>query len=250
MITMIIIGCFVGLVLGLTGAGGALIAIPLFLNYLQASIGQATFLSLLVVLLSSGANYLFMKEKADKKLVLEIWIFSFIGAYLASLIKHAVSDLMIVFLLGSVSLYGLWKVWNESSFSESKKERKHSRQKSIVLGIFFGALTTLTGLGGGALIIPLLISQFQFSYQEALPSSLLLIFLVSLGSFGMQLITRGQSLSLMNVLSLTIGIILAIVLSRHLSKKIPAETLNRVRKVVFTLVVFYSLISLGVKIVT
>ena len=245
---MIGIGLFVGLILGLTGAGGALIAIPLFINFLHLPMEEATFYSLMVVLLSSLLNYFFQPLKADRKLVLSIWIFSFIGSYGAFLIKPHISDLMTALLLAAVSLFGVWSVWRKSFFSDSKKIKGRFWGKSVLWGVFFGALTTLTGLGGGALVVPLLISQFYFSYEEAVPSSLLLIFLISTLSFGIQMTQKEFMLGWSDIVALIIGIGLSIFISKKVSQKMSKETFDSLRKVVFTIVVFYSLISIGVNV--
>ena len=52
----ILIGVIVGLIMGLTGAGGALISIPLFLSLMNVSLKEATVLSLIAVMLGSLIN--------------------------------------------------------------------------------------------------------------------------------------------------------------------------------------------------
>ena len=120
---------------------------------------------------------------------------------------------------------------------------------TLLAGIAFGALTTLTGLGGGVLIIPLLITVFHLSYEEALPSSLLLIFLISLSSFVLQFFKRGsEGMKRGDILFLFIGTLLASVLVKKLTAKIPAKWNDLGRRVVFTLVVLYSFIAIGQKV--
>ena len=51
------IGSVIGLVMGLTGSGGALVAIPLFMYVLELGLKEASVLSLVAVRLASSFNY-------------------------------------------------------------------------------------------------------------------------------------------------------------------------------------------------
>nr|BDT29017.1 TSUP family transporter [Bacteriovorax sp. HI3] len=247
-----LIGLLTGLVLGLTGAGGALIAIPLFLTGLHVSLNEATFLSLIVVMIASGINYLGGHigggQKADNKIVSGLFASSFLGTAMALQIKPYVGDLVTASLLGLISLYGLWSVWKKKSSAKRGVEVK-TFWPVIFSGIIFGALTTLTGLGGGVLIIPLLINFFHLSYEEALPSSLLLIFLISLSSFVMQLLKKGSGgVRGIDIFFLFIGTVLASLVVKKIMGKIPAKWSELGRRVVFTLVVLYSFMAIGQKV--
>lgn len=76
----IIISLLVGLVLGLSGSGGGLVAIPLFIHLAGSDIKQATVLSLVVVLLGAIINWRTQRQLTKWRISLGIFLFSILGS--------------------------------------------------------------------------------------------------------------------------------------------------------------------------
>ena len=78
----IIVGCIIGLVLGLTGAGGSIFAVPLLIILLSLPAQQAIGLSLGAVALSSLLG-VFTKIKSGDIQWLPAMVYSVIGSLVA-----------------------------------------------------------------------------------------------------------------------------------------------------------------------
>lgn len=240
------IGLIVGIIMGLTGAGGAMISIPLFIHLLNSSIQQATTLSLLAVVFGTLFNLIGQISQANKKI---IFILSASGAltnYISLPIKESTPDIVVAGLLSLIGIYGIKIVWKKKPLSSSQKE-EGVFWKSLLFGILLGLITTLTGLGGGVVLVPILIKFFGKSYEEALPTSLGSILLVSLTAFIFQFKTATSLISLLQMVYLIGGSILSFILLKSLLPKINKTNIDKIRKLAFTLVTIYSTVSIIIK---
>lgn len=240
----LISGLVIGLVMGLTGAGGALIAIPLFIYLLGMTLKSASVYSLVAVVLASSLNFMSQRRFAQNKTALLIIIFSGVGSYLSVPLKASISPLVISILLTLISLFALYSVW----FPARKKEEAQARKINIILtsfiGMALGGLTTFTGLGGGVLMLPLFLSIYQYSTSEAVATSLLVVSLSSLVSLILQLLA-GATFSIDGqLLWLVAGMLISIFVLKYLTKTWTIKVLTRVRQVVFTVVVLLAIGSL------
>jgi uncharacterized membrane protein YfcA len=95
--------------------------------------------------------------------------------------------------------------------------------------------TTLTGLGGGVLLMPLLMSFYGKSYQQAMPLSLASIFFISLSSLLFQIKSLSQNITTTEILMLSIGAIIAFFVLEKLVKSLNEVQINLLRKTTFTL---------------
>lgn len=238
-------GIIIGAVMGLTGAGGALVAIPLFMIFLGMPLKIASIYSLLAVVIASGSNFLAQKYFTNYKTAFVVVFFSAIGSYLSSPYKILMSESVIAGLLIAVSLYALYAVW----FTPAKKTINISKSDprvyfSIPVGIFLGTLTTFTGLGGGVLMMPVFLKLYSFDQSAAVATSLLAVALSSLASLIIQMNHGFEVVFDLNILFLILGILLSALILKLLMKKLPATTLSIIRKQVFTVVVLLAIYKL------
>lgn len=239
----IIIGTIIGLMMGLTGAGGALVAIPLFMNLLTKSLKEATILSLYVVILASIINFISQRKEANYRLALLTFFGSIAGSLFTRPLKEGVPDVVIAGLLALVSVFTLFHLWKKKSSQQSGPIAPHPL-KVLFLGLILGALTTMTGLGGGVLLIPILIGVFKLNETKAVATSLLTIALSSLVSLLLQLKDLKVFLGGSELAVLLIGIVFSLLGTKLLLKYVPASVISITRKVIFTIIVFYSLITI------
>lgn len=243
--TFIFIGFIVGLVMGLTGAGGALISIPLFLGLLATSLKEATVLSLLAVILGTSVNLWKDISRIDKKIVATFSLFGIGSSIFASGWKDFLPDIIVALLLLLIAIYSLWSVWQDKG--NQSTAGNESLFLLILTGLFLGVVTTLTGLGGGVLLIPLLMRVFGKSYDEALPSSLASILFISLGSFLIQMDSVASLVGSKDVALMFVGSITSYFSLKFILKKISEERILLFRKSVFTLVTIYAIGSVLVE---
>lgn len=236
-----LIGLIVGAIMGLTGAGGALISIPLFITLEDVLLREATVLSLLAVIFGTSANLIGQLKKVDLKIVIFFSLSGAISNFASLKVKSHIPDLVIAIILTMIGLYSLWGIWSKSSKEVSKIETQESYPKLLAVGLLLGLLTTLTGLGGGVILVPILIKFFGKSYEEALPTSLATIFFVSLTAFLLQLSMALTIVSFKEILLLAGGSLISFILLKMSLKNLSEHTLGRLRKSVFTLVTIYSI---------
>lgn len=238
MLLYMMIGLTVGLIMGLTGAGGALISIPLLIGLLGLTLKKATILSLAIVIISTLINLIGVRPRLNLRLILILAAGGGIGNVLTLPLKNLVPDYFVAVLIIAIAIYSLIGVWNER-YEIGKINLRQSLVKSIIIGLTLGMITTLTGLGGGVLLMPILIRFYGMNYQEALGNGLASILLVSIMSFIFQWQEAKDIVTPTEFTLIILGSIASVILIR----KIPAKFL-RTRKIVFTLVVAYSTVSI------
>ena len=206
------VGIFIGLVLGLTGSGGSIFAVPLLVLVMGLPIHDAAGLALWGVALSAGFGLI---QHGRQKTV--IWmpaillgltgaIFAPVGRWLGALVSAETLTQLFTFLAVLIA----WRMWvsaikmpDETKFLRSSAvaqqampepvcrmsqsgqfEFKFPCMASLVFsGAVLGILTGMFGVGGGFLIVPLLVFMNQVAMQQAIGTSLAVIFAVSSAGF-------------------------------------------------------------------
>lgn len=239
----IVMGIIIGVVMGLTGAGGALIAIPLFLQFLGMELKVATLYSLIAVIIASLSNFILQRKLCDYKLSIAFVLLSTTGSILTNPFKKYLPDIYMAILLAAVSIYSLYSIWRPSAANHSQN-KSPSWVITGVIGLSLGALTTFTGLGGGVLMLPLLIGLYGFDQNRAVATSLLTVAMSSLSSLLIQVFSGAQFELDSQLLGLVVGILVAAFSIKYLTARLPLSLLNNSRKVIFTFVVFLALFKI------
>ena len=173
--TAIASGAFIGAVLGLIGAGGAMVSVPILLYLFDFSPLHATTAALAVVFLAAFAG-VFPKFKSKDVLIKEaitIWALGLVTNIGLGLIVTKIPDLVI--LIGfSLVLIGAGYSMLRAPISV-RPEKKMPIWALILLSLLIGCLTGLFGIGGGFLAIPVLILFFHTPQNKAAGTSLLII---------------------------------------------------------------------------
>ncbi len=191
LLAIILSGGLVGLLLGATGGGGSLIAIPLLVYVVGVPVQKATALSLVVV----GYSALFGAWQAHRNGMvrgLAAVLFSgtgMIGAWLGAHVQHLVIGEVVLFLFGLL-LCGIsvWTLWKGRAEKPKKTDEGCAKEfslgcasKALGIGLGVGLLTGFFGVGGGFLIVPALLFVMGFPMKMAVGTSLLIIALISIG---------------------------------------------------------------------
>jgi uncharacterized membrane protein YfcA len=176
-------GIGIGSVLGFVGAGGSMLAVPIFIYVFGLTPVTATTASLLVVFVGALSGIL-PKLKNKEVLIREslvIWSIGLItnlsGAYfLPSIPEEIVLTGFALVLVGA----GISMLIPTPS---NATERKVSPIALISISLIIGALTGLFGIGGGFLAIPILILFYNVSPIKAAGTSLFIIAINTLTGF-------------------------------------------------------------------
>ena len=234
------IGVIIGFVMGLTGAGGALVAIPLFMQFLNMNLREASVLSLIAVVIASLSNFYYQRKNAD--LSISIWFVfaSAVGSFISQPFKSLIPETWIAIILALIAFFSLYSVWIPKKAVNGIGEKKSHFIKTVLIGFSLGILTTFTGLGGGVLMLPILIGIYKFNQEKAVATSLVVVGFSSLISFLIQL-KGGSSLKIsFDFFGLIAGVLLTSYFLKLLTLKFSPKTFDLTRKIVFTVVVALS----------
>ena len=184
-----------GLTLGLIGAGGSILTVPILVYFLDVKPVLATAYSLLVVgctALIGGLRYQRYGQVHLKKALLfaipamtSVW---FTRAIIMPSIPQTVlglsKDHLVMCVFSMLMIGAAYVLLNY----RPKQRQSHKDNAASLLNIFLGAITVgiltgFVGAGGGFLIIPSLIALFGFSMKEAIGTSLAIIAINSLVGF-------------------------------------------------------------------
>lgn len=191
-------GC-VGLILGLTGAGGAIMAVPLLVFGLHLQVAQAAPIALLAVGLSAalgaalGLRKGLVRYRAAGFMAVTGIIVSPLGLWAARRLPNAPLAIIFAGVLGLVA----WRMWNQGArpaaavqaprvppcqLNASTGRLRWTAPCARALtgtGAIAGFLSGLLGVGGGFVIVPALRRSTDLPMQAIVGTSLAVIALVS-----------------------------------------------------------------------
>ncbi|MDH3503364.1 MAG: sulfite exporter TauE/SafE family protein [Nitrospirota bacterium] len=228
-------GGLVGLLLGTTGGGGSLVAIPLLVYVVGVPVQNATAMSLIVV----GYSSLFgaWKESRQQRVhVVSAILFSLtgmIGAWVGAHGQQLVPETLVLFLFGNLLLFiSVWTFWknNEGEHNDipsgcAKEFSGRCALKALAFGWGVGLLTGFFGVGGGFLIVPALMFLMGFPIRLAIGTSLFIIALISIGGVVGHLKVAHLDVVLTGLLLL--GSLLGLIFGAQVTRSIPAHHLRR-----------------------
>jgi hypothetical protein len=228
-------GGLVGLLLGATGGGGSLVAIPLLVYVVGVPVQKATAMSLIVV----GYSSLFgaWKESRQQRVhVVTAILFSLtgmIGAWVGAHGHQLVPETLVLFLFGNLLLFiSVWTFWktHEGEYNDipsgcAKKFSGRCALKALAFGWGVGLLTGFFGVGGGFLIVPALMFLMGFPIRLAIGTSLLIIALISIGGVAGHLKVAYLDFVLTGLVLL--GSLLGLMFGSQVTGSIPAHHFRR-----------------------
>jgi uncharacterized membrane protein YfcA len=231
-------GVLIGSVLGYVGAGGSMLAIPIFIYVYGLSPVAATTASLLVVFVgaASGALPKLRRNEILIKESLTIWAIGLVtnltGAYYLPRIDENVilTGFSLVLISAGVSML-------IPSPAESS-ERKVSPVALVGISLIIGALTGLFGIGGGFLAIPILVLFYNVSPTRAAGTSLFIIMINTLTGFFAHYRHWDEVNWLIPGVIATVALLVSRFASHHSSRLSPATLKRAFALFVFAIALF------------
>ncbi len=183
----VLLAACIGILLGLIGAGGSTITIPVFVYILKYDVKSAIAMSLFVVGATSivGAIRYYRSQSVDLSHAFTFGLFTvpgtFFGAEIARLISNSTQLLLfsVVLLFSSLSMYKEIRITSLKILSE----KKYQIIFESFFGIIIGIITGVVGIGGGFLLVPSLVLLCHLDMKKAVGTSLLIIFFNTIAGF-------------------------------------------------------------------
>lgn len=241
-----ILGLFSGLLLGITGGGGAIVSVPALVYGLHMPMQVATTLSLFVVGGSAMLGTYLKRKEVDWKKGIIFAIFgglaSPIGAYLAGRISETVligSFAILMLLVSSLMLRKSFLKAKDSDLSQARRYHGNSIWQILPVALFTGLLTGFFGVGGGFMIVPALVILNRMDNKPAAATSLFIIALISLVSVVNKVHEINVDFKLITIFMF--GSILGMIFGSMISQKMSSHISQRIFAIIAFILGIYML---------
>jgi uncharacterized membrane protein YfcA len=178
-----------GIFLGLVGAGGSILSIPILTYGVGMSMVKAGSFSLAIVGLVAMMAVVRVRDSLTLKeslmyalptimamLIARIWLLPMIHVFVGQHLLHSMLEcLLVLFMLGAA--FSLLRGQHDH------QSRSWSYALYFIVAFLSGLLVGMIGAGGGFLLIPLLVFSGHFDLPRAINLSYVLIALNSLAGF-------------------------------------------------------------------
>ena len=179
----------IGLVLGLLGSGGSILAVPV-LVYLAgepAKLAIAESLAVVFTISSVGAVPFAWRGQVAWQSVLLFGGPAMAGAYGGAWLAQYLSGTVQMVVFATVMLAAAVLMFRQNGPACGARRARQARWKTMLQGAGVGILTGLVGVGGGFLIVPALVLMVGLPMHLAVGTSLVIIALNAASGFAKHL---------------------------------------------------------------
>jgi uncharacterized protein len=227
MLLGLLFGLMVGLTLGLLGGGGSILTVPIFVFIFGIETKTAIAMSLAVVGVTSlfGAYGHWREDHIETRLALFFGLFAVLAGFVGGKLSHFLSGDVQLFVFAIVMLVAAVFMARRRPAAEIEP-RVRPLLFMALPAVGVGLLTGLIGVGGGFLIVPALVLLGGVPMKQAVGSSLLVIAMTALASFGGHM-TRELPIDWAFTALFTAVAVSGSLLGTRLVPRIPQETLRK-----------------------
>lgn len=249
-------GIIIGLVLGLTGAGGSIFALPLLILLLGLDPKEAAVIALSAV--AASAIFGTLTRLRGKSIAwLPALMFALIGSLFTPLGGYMNKVFPPEFVLTGFTVivfYVAWRMWKQAASTPEQTKISRARYEKVeesngaycrmnhkqefefgprcFAGMFVGAsitgvLSGLFGVGGGFIIVPTLMFLTGISIQQAVATSLPVISFISVSALFSHFL-QGNLLVNQLVFQLSLGGLIGMLFGLLLGKYLVGATLQKI----------------------
>lgn len=233
---------FIGISLGLIGAGGSILTVPLLVYLFGIDAALATFYSLFIVgitsavgsagyfknnLVDAGVAFIFGTPSIIAIFLTRKYLFPAIPGIIFSAGGYqATREILLMLLFAALMIAASYSMIRNNRHENAPLSNKNNASYPVIFlqGIATGLITGLVGAGGGFLIIPALVNILKLPIKKAIGTSLLIVSINSLAGFLFSLNHTPVQWSFL--ITIAILAITGIVIGSKLSLKIKAAKLK------------------------
>lgn len=189
----LLLAALIGVSLGIMGAGGSVITVPILVYVLGFGAKEAIASSLVVVGVTSLLGALEHRHEGQMRLriALVFGAFAMVGAYGGAQLADFFSDAAQLILFAVVLLVAGVVMLRDEGPAEVREDTgspgDHAARRMVLRlaapGMAVGVLTGLVGVGGGFLIVPVLVLLADVPMKATVGTSLLVIAMNSAAGF-------------------------------------------------------------------
>lgn len=236
----VIVGAASGVILGLAGTGGGVISIPLLMAFGGYNIKEASAYGLLALTVGAALAWIIQRKNTIYPISAVLIIFAGTFAFLSAPLKVISPHWVINLFLNATCIFALYSLWVLRKPEDPGEDRaiSYRLKTASVGGMLTGFLSTMTGLGGGVVIIPWLTSITRIRFEQAMACSLLTIAVTAPFSAWRQ---GKVDLTLEEWLALGSGILFTSLIVKKLTTYIGPHPLVLLRKLTLTGVIIISM---------
>ncbi|HEY8023207.1 MAG TPA: sulfite exporter TauE/SafE family protein [Burkholderiaceae bacterium] len=270
MLISLLLGIFIGLVMGLTGAGGGILAVPALVAGMGWPMQQAAPVALIAVGCSAALGAIEGFQRGLVRYRAALWM-AVAGApftALGSMLARRLSQGLLMALFAIVMLWVAYRLMQGHGRIMSRAAQEDCGRKAGhvnpdtgrfewgaptialvgAIGAMTGAISGLLGVGGGFVIVPLLRRFTNVSMHGIVATSLLVVALVS-GVSVATAVWRGAVLSYDFCAYFTLATGAGMALGRILSRRLPEHRVQQGFAFVLTCVALALIVKAATRIV-
>ncbi len=233
----LIAGIATGLVLGIFGSGGSIIAMPALLYLLDVDAKQAIAMSLGIIAVTATISAFdhWRHHNVNLRIAAVFGLFGVVGTYAGARLGVLTPVVVQLVLFALIMYAAAWKMLakkaavnlNAAPAEPPPDEPMFGRRMAHIAGhgIVVGALTGLVGVGGGFLIVPSLVLLSGIPIRQAIGTSLAIVAAKSYAGFAGYLGAVPVDYALMA--SFTAVTVVSSLVGARLARRLPGESLKR-----------------------
>jgi len=256
MILLPLVAFFIGIIAAMVGVGGGVFIVPLLTQIFDFNPVEAVGTSLATIVftsLSSTVGYS-RQRRTDYKIGVILTVATIpgaiAGAYTATIIEPKLLGLIFGFFLIFVACQMMFRLPFPPLLSTKTKKSWHRKildsygtsfeyeadvRLSFPLSFFGGFFSGLLGIGGGALMVPIMHLTANFPMHVAVATSMFIMIFTSIPGVATHFLS-GTNIHLDYVVFLTLGVIFGAQVGAYLSKRTSVKNLKRIFGIVLILV--------------
>jgi uncharacterized membrane protein YfcA len=231
----LVLGFAVGIVLGLLGGGGSILALPIFVYVFHKPPTPAVAMSLAVVAMGAFIGFLthWRQGSVALRVAVPFGLLASVTSFLTAMLTHHIPEglrlpVFAVFAFTAAFFMLRDSLRNSPSDTQGSGDIAHGHMTPLValeaLGV--GALTALIGAGGGFVIVPVLVLLAGLPIRAAVGSSLLIITLNGMSGF-VGYVIKGIEIDWPLVISFTLVAAAGAVIGTRLNRRMPQKRIKQ-----------------------